>query len=114
MNIDIKGKVIHNIQRHNSHMYDTPRYNQLKIIGILYIPLIYTKWWRPDLEKNPILFYSILQVAVNIRLYEYWHEQVKIRKKRWNNKPRDGAKVCWNCNKTSSCPMQENNMCVIK
>jgi hypothetical protein len=38
----IKGKVIHNIQRHNSHMYDTPRYNQLKIIGILYIPLIYT------------------------------------------------------------------------
>jgi hypothetical protein len=22
--------------------------------------------------------------------------------------PRDGAKVCWNCNKTSSCPMQEN------
>jgi hypothetical protein len=23
---------------------------------------------------------------VNIRLYEYWHEQVKIRKKRWNNK----------------------------
>jgi hypothetical protein len=23
---------------------------------------------------------------VNIRLYEYWQEQVKIRKKRWNNK----------------------------
>jgi hypothetical protein len=23
-------------------------------------------------------------VAVSIRLYEYWHEQVKIRKKRWN------------------------------
>ena len=23
---------------------------------------------------------------VNIRLYEYWHEQVKIKKKRWNNK----------------------------
>ena len=22
----------------------------------------------------------------DIRLYEYWHEQVKIRKKRWNNK----------------------------
>jgi hypothetical protein len=39
----IKGKVIHNIQGHNSHMYDTPRYDQLKIIGILYIPLIYTK-----------------------------------------------------------------------
>ena len=31
------------------------------------------------------LFYSILQVAVNIRLYEYWQEQVKIRKKRLNN-----------------------------
>ena len=30
----IKGKVIHNIQGHNSRMYDTPRYNQLKIIGI--------------------------------------------------------------------------------
>jgi hypothetical protein len=27
-----------------------------------------------------------MQVVVNIRLYEYWHEQVKIRKKRWNNK----------------------------
>ena len=27
-----------------------------------------------------------LQFDVNIRLYEYWHEQVKIRKKRWNNK----------------------------
>jgi hypothetical protein len=27
-----------------------------------------------------------MQVAVNIRLYEYGHEQVKIRKKRWNNK----------------------------
>ena len=30
----IKGKVIHKIQGHNSHMYDTPRYDQLKIIGI--------------------------------------------------------------------------------
>jgi hypothetical protein len=27
-----------------------------------------------------------MQVVVSIRLYEYWHEQVKIRKKRWNNK----------------------------
>jgi hypothetical protein len=28
-----------------------------------------------------------MQFDVNIRLYEYWHEQVKIRKKRWwNNK----------------------------
>ena len=27
-----------------------------------------------------------MQYDVNIRLYEYWHEQVKIRKKRWNNK----------------------------
>ena len=27
-----------------------------------------------------------MQVIVNIRLYEYWHEQVNIRKKRWNNK----------------------------
>ena len=27
-----------------------------------------------------------MQFEVNIRLYEYWHEQVKIRKKRWNNK----------------------------
>jgi hypothetical protein len=27
-----------------------------------------------------------MEVVVNIRLYEYWHEQVKIRKKRWNNK----------------------------
>jgi hypothetical protein len=26
-----------------------------------------------------------MQVAVNLRLYEYWHEQDKIRKKRWNN-----------------------------
>jgi hypothetical protein len=26
-----------------------------------------------------------MQFDVNIRLYEYWHEQVKIRKKRWNN-----------------------------
>ena len=25
-------------------------------------------------------------VAVNIKLYEYRHEQVKIRKKRWNHK----------------------------
>jgi hypothetical protein len=23
---------------------------------------------------------------VNIRLYDYWHKQVKLRKKRWNNK----------------------------
>ena len=27
-----------------------------------------------------------MQFDVNIRLYEYWHEQVEIRKKRWNNK----------------------------
>jgi hypothetical protein len=27
-----------------------------------------------------------MQFDVDIRLYEYWHEQVKIRKKRWNNK----------------------------
>ena len=27
-----------------------------------------------------------MQIVVNMRLYEYWHEQVKIRKKRWNNK----------------------------
>ena len=27
-----------------------------------------------------------VQFDVNIRLYEYWHEQVKIRKQRWNNK----------------------------
>jgi hypothetical protein len=27
-----------------------------------------------------------MQFDVNIRLYEYRHEQVKIRKKRWNNK----------------------------
>jgi hypothetical protein len=27
-----------------------------------------------------------MQFDVNIRLYEYWHEQVKIKKKRWNNK----------------------------
>ena len=27
-----------------------------------------------------------MQVVVSIGLYEYWHEQVKIRKKRWNNK----------------------------
>jgi hypothetical protein len=26
-----------------------------------------------------------MQVAFNIRLYEYGHEQVKLRKKRWNN-----------------------------
>jgi len=26
-----------------------------------------------------------MQVVVNIRLYEYGHEQVKIREKRWNN-----------------------------
>jgi hypothetical protein len=27
-----------------------------------------------------------MQFDFAIRLYEYWHEQVKIRKKRWNNK----------------------------
>jgi non-homologous end joining protein Ku len=27
-----------------------------------------------------------MQFDVSIRLYEYWHEQVKTRKKRWNNK----------------------------
>jgi hypothetical protein len=27
-----------------------------------------------------------MQIVVNIRLYENWHEQAKIRKKRWNNK----------------------------
>jgi hypothetical protein len=27
-----------------------------------------------------------MQFDVNIRFYEYWHEQVKIRKIRWNNK----------------------------
>jgi hypothetical protein len=27
-----------------------------------------------------------MQFDVSIRLYEYWHKQVKIRKKRWNNK----------------------------
>ena len=24
--------------------------------------------------------------VVNMKLYEYWQEQVKIKKKRWNNK----------------------------
>jgi hypothetical protein len=34
-----------------------------------------------------ILLVSIhMQFDVNIRLYEYWHEQVKIREKWWNNK----------------------------
>ena len=32
------------------------------------------------------IYGQYMQVVVNIRLYEYWHEQVKIRKKRWNNK----------------------------
>jgi hypothetical protein len=42
---------------------------------------------RDLIWKNTIiLLYSILQVAVNIRLYEYWYEQVKIRKQRWNDK----------------------------
>jgi hypothetical protein len=27
-----------------------------------------------------------MKFDVNIRLYEYWLKQVKIRKKRWNNK----------------------------
>jgi hypothetical protein len=27
-----------------------------------------------------------MQFDANIRLYEYWHEQVRIREKRWNNK----------------------------
>jgi hypothetical protein len=27
-----------------------------------------------------------MQFDEKIRLYEYWHEQVKIRKKRWDNK----------------------------
>jgi hypothetical protein len=27
-----------------------------------------------------------MQIVVTMRLYEYWHEQAKIRKKRWNNK----------------------------
>jgi hypothetical protein len=38
-----------------------------------------------------------MQFDVNIRLYEYWHEQVKIRKKRWNNK-----EIKNNCNKKST------------
>jgi hypothetical protein len=40
----------------------------------------------PPWKNKIIFFYSILQVAVSIRLYEYWHEQVKIRNNRWNNK----------------------------
>jgi hypothetical protein len=27
-----------------------------------------------------------MQFDIDIRLFEYWQEQVKIRKKRWNNK----------------------------
>ena len=27
-----------------------------------------------------------MRIVVNMRLYESWQEQVKIRKKRWNNK----------------------------
>jgi hypothetical protein len=27
-----------------------------------------------------------MQVVVSIRLHEYWHEQVEIMIKRWNNK----------------------------
>jgi hypothetical protein len=33
-----------------------------------------------------ILTLYSMQIVVNTRLYEYWHKQVKIRKKRWNNK----------------------------
>jgi hypothetical protein len=36
--------------------------------------------WVKEAMFNRIL------VAVSIRLYEYWHEQVKIRNNRWNNK----------------------------
>jgi hypothetical protein len=27
-----------------------------------------------------------MEVTVNIRLYEYGHEQIKLRETRWNNK----------------------------
>ena len=40
-------------------------------------------YW-PYIDTNPGQY--MMQVVVSIRLYEYWHEQVKIRKKRWNNK----------------------------
>jgi hypothetical protein len=32
------------------------------------------------------IYGGYMQFDVSIRLYEYWQEQVKIRKKRWNNK----------------------------
>ena len=49
----IKGKVIHNIQGHNSHRHDTPRYNQLKIIGILYIQNDYKYTFFQFQSKGP-------------------------------------------------------------
>ena len=27
-----------------------------------------------------------MQFDINIGLYEYWHEQVKLKNKKWNNK----------------------------
>jgi hypothetical protein len=46
----------------------------------------------PKIDTNGLLpvLVSILgphmQFDVNIKLYEYWHEQAKIRKKWWRNK----------------------------
>jgi hypothetical protein len=40
----------------------------------------------PSCMPCGLLVSIYMQFDVNIRLYEYWHEQVKIRKKRWNNK----------------------------
>jgi hypothetical protein len=34
---------------------------------------------RPNIDTNNLYY----RVDINIRLYDYWHEQVKIRKKRW-------------------------------
>jgi hypothetical protein len=40
----------------------------------------------PSCMPCGLLICRHMQFDVNIRLYEYWHEQVIIRKKRWNNK----------------------------
>ena len=41
----------------------------------------------PYIDTNNLLVKGRhMQFDASIKLFEYWHEQVKIRKKRWNNK----------------------------
>jgi hypothetical protein len=49
----------------------------------LFVSIFIQSYVNNNFHVSTLSIYIAMQI---VRSYEYWHEQVKIRKKRWNNK----------------------------